>query len=310
MSPADASPSTADRSVQALRPAWPVDARVCAAVTRRRGGVSPPPFESLNLAAHVGDDPAAVAENRRRVRAALGLPDEPLWLSQVHGATVMDADRLGGASPAAAPVAVPVGAAAEAPAWEPAGVPPGVPPGVPATAPQADAAITRRAGRVLAVLVADCLPVLLAHRDGGAVGVAHAGWRGLAAGVLEATVGAFGCPAGELTAWLGPAIGPAHFEVGEEVRAAFCGHDAGAAAGGGAGAAHAFRRNERGRWQCDLALLARQRLASLGVHSVHGAAVCSYSDAREFYSYRRDGRTGRVAALIWIEPGRTASVPQ
>jgi purine-nucleoside/S-methyl-5'-thioadenosine phosphorylase / adenosine deaminase len=272
--------SPTDQALQVLRPAWPVDAGVRTAVTGRGGGVSPPPFDSLNLAVHVGDDPAAVAENRRRLRVALGLPGEPLWLSQVHGTAVVDADRIGDASPAA----------------------------VPAAAPQGDAAITRSAGRVLAVLVADCLPVLLARRDGGAVGIAHAGWRGLAAGVLEAAVGAFDCPAGELTAWLGPAIGPAHFEVGEEVRAALCGRDAGAATGTAAGAdaaaARAFRRNERGRWQCDLAQLARLRLARLGVRSVHGAPHCTYEDRQEFYSYRRDGRTGRVAALIWIEPGR------
>ena len=260
MTALNAAPSAAIPGLQALRPQWPADARVCAAVTRRSGGVSGTPFESLNLAAHVGDDPVAVAENRRRLRAALALPSEPLWLSQVHGTVVMDADRLGDGGQ---------------------------------TAPTADAAITRRANRVLAVLVADCLPVLFARRDGSAVGIAHAGWRGLAAGVLEATVRAFDGPAGELIAWLGPGIGPAHFEVGEEVRTAFCTGDSGAAC--------AFQPNARGRWQCNLPGLARARLARLGVNSVHEAAICTYS-APELYSYRRDGQTGRVAALIWLEP--------
>jgi YfiH family protein len=198
-----------------------------------------------------------VAENRRRVAAGLQLPAEPLWLSQVHGTTVLNADAMSGGH----------------------------------TPPRADAALTREPGRVLAVLVADCLPVLLAAHDGSAVAIAHAGWRGLAAGVLEATVAALGIAGEELHAWLGPAIGPAHFEVGEEVRAAFC------AAGGEAAAA--FERNDRGRWQCDLRLLARQRLSRLGVRSIHGEARCTYAEVDAFYSFRRDGNTGRMAALVW-----------
>jgi hypothetical protein len=249
-------------TVAVLRPDWPVLPRVGAAVSLRCGGVSAAPFASLNLAAHVGDDPAAVAQNRRRLCAQLALPAEPLWLSQVHGTCVMDADQV----------------SADHSGSEPP--------------PQADAAVTRQAGRVLAVLVADCLPVLFARRDGGAVALAHAGWRGLAAGVLEATVAALDCPGQELYAWLGPAIGPAHFEVGEEVRAAFCLHEARAAG--------AFERNRHGRWQCDLHQLARQRLAALGVQSVHGEGRCSYALTQSFYSYRRDGITGRMAALIWL----------
>jgi YfiH family protein len=177
----------------------------------------------------------------------------------VHGARVVDADVL-----------------------DPAGV---------AEPPQADAAISRRPGRVLAVLVADCLPVLIAQRDGAAIGVAHAGWRGLAAGVLEATVAALGASGAELCAWLGPAIGQGHFEIGEEVREALCAADP--------GAADAFVSNERGRWQCDLARLARRRLAALGIGQVHGTAPCTYADGGRFYSYRRDGATGRLAALLW-----------
>lgn len=260
-------PDAAHAAVGVLWPQWPVPAPVRAAVSLRGGGVSRAPYDWLNLGAHVGDDPAAVSENRRRLRAALALPAEPLWLSQVHGTRVIDADSLA-SSPAA-------GTAPQEP-------------------PQADAALTRRRGRVLAVLVADCLPVLLAHRDGGAIAVAHAGWRGLAAGVLEATVAALDCAPAELHAWLGPAIGPEHFEVGEEVRAAFCASDAGAAA--------AFGRNARGRWQCDLPRLARRRLGALGLHSVHGQPRCTYAQRDSFFSYRRDGVTGRVAALLWLAP--------
>lgn len=242
---------------QLLAPEWPAPPRVRAAFTLRSGGVSRPPFDSLNVGAHVGDEPAAVAENRRRVRAALALPAEPGWLEQVHGVRVADLDTARGA---AAP---------------------------------ADAALTRSTGRVCAVQVADCLPVLLAARDGSAVAVAHAGWRGLAAGVLEATVAALGGAAGELVAWLGPAISQRHFEVGEEVRAAFLASDPDA---GGA-----FMANARGHWQCDLAALARRRLGALGVTAVSGGTWCTHADPARFFSFRRDGRCGRMAALVWLE---------
>ncbi len=244
---------------QFLIPQWPVAGAVRAAVSLRTGGISQGPYGSFNLAVHVGDTAAAVAENRRRLRAALQLPSEPLWLAQVHGARVVDADAV---DPAAG-----------------------------AAPPQADAAISRRPGRVLAVLVADCLPVLIARRDGSAIGVAHAGWRGLAAGVLEATVASLGAGNAALCAWLGPAIGQAHFEVGQEVREAFCARDPDAAG--------AFAPNARGRWQCDLAGLARRRLAALGISDIHGAAPCTHADAGRFYSYRRDRVTGRLAALLW-----------
>jgi YfiH family protein len=247
--------------VQILRPDWPAPATVHAAFTLRRGGVSTAPYESLNVGAHVGDVPAAVAENRHRIRTQLELPEEPVWIEQVHGIEVLDLDEV---RQAAEPrVAV------------------------------ADAALTRRPGHVCAVQVADCLPVLLADRDGSAVAAAHAGWRGLAAGVLEATVKKLALEPGRLLAWLGPAIGPRHFEVGEEVRRAFLAHDA-AASG-------AFAANTRGRWQCDLAGLARRRLATLGVSTVFGGNACTYADAWSFFSYRRDGRCGRMAALIWRE---------
>jgi YfiH family protein len=254
-----------------LWPDWPAPAPVRSAFTLRAGGVSAGHYASLNLGAHVGDEPTAVTENRRRVAAELRLPAEPLWLSQVHGTTVVAAD----AARLAADDAMLATGHRDA-------------------APQGDAAVTRRAGRVLAVLVADCLPVLLARRDGGAVAVAHAGWRGLAAGVIESTIAALDASGEELLAWLGPAIGPAHFEVGDDVREAFCGQQRQASA--------AFVRNARGRWQCDLPQLARQRLTALGVRGVHGAARCTYREPGSFYSYRRDGATGRMAALIWLVP--------
>jgi polyphenol oxidase len=257
-----------------LLPNWPAPARVRAAFTLRAGGVSHGNYGSLNLGQHVGDDPGAVLENRRRVIAGLHLPSEPLWLTQVHGTTVLDADAA--PAPAAAMAADDAGASA-------------------------DAALTRQSGRVLVVQVADCLPVLLARRDGSAVAVAHAGWRGLAAGVVEAAVAALGVAGEELHAWLGPAIGPAHFEVGEEVRAAFC--EPGGTSGGArrGEAAAAFVRNDRGRWQCDLRLLARQRLLQLGVRSIHGEPRCTYAEVDAFYSFRRDRATGRMAALIWLD---------
>jgi len=245
-----------------LFPDWPCPPGVRAAFSLRTGGASGGPFASFNIADHVGDDAAAVAANRARLAAALGLPAEPLWLEQVHGAGVADF----------------------------AGPP----------RPQADAAIGRLPGEVCVVMVADCLPVLFADRDGSCVGAAHAGWRGLAAGVLERTVAALPVPPDRLLAWLGPAIGPAAFEVGPEVREAFVGVSPGAAA--------AFRQGTGDRWFADLYALARQRLAAAGVQAVHGGGWCTVADPARFYSYRRDGATGRHAALIWrVPPGAGAS---
>ena len=249
--------------VQILKPEWPAPPGVRAAFALRSGGVSAPPFDSLNLGAHVGDEAEAVAENRRRLRTQLRLPEEPAWMEQVHGIDVLDLDALAHGGAARGIVT-------------------------------ADAAHTRRAGRICTVQVADCLPVLLAARDGSAVAAAHAGWRGLAGGVLEATVQALAVEPGQLIGWLGPGIGAAHFEVGEDVRRAFVTHDAAAAAA-------AFTSNQRGRWQCNLAALARARLAALGVAAVFGGEWCTYADAARFFSYRRDGRCGRMAALIWRE---------
>lgn len=237
-----------------IYPDWPVAERVGALVTTRRGGASAGRYASFNLAAHVGDDPAAVAANRRRLAEAGRLPATPLWLRQVHGTRVAAAERAG-------------------------------------VAPEADAAVAREPGRVLAVLTADCLPVLLAARDANVVAIAHAGWRGLAAGVVEAALGAMQVPAAGVAAWLGPAIGPRHYVVGADVAAAF------ADAPGHSGA---LTSAGPGRWHCDLAALARARLAAAGVADIGGCGLCTYEEAGRFYSYRRDGETGRFASLLWI----------
>jgi polyphenol oxidase len=254
--------AAAPGTIGVLAPEWPAPAGVRAAFTLRTGGVSAPPFDSLNVGAHVGDASGAVTENRRRVQLQLRLPAEPVWIEQVHGTEVLDLD---------------------------AG-PPGRGEGVGATA---DASLSRRGGPVCVVQVADCLPVLFAARDGSSVAAAHAGWRGLAAGVLEATVSRLAVDPARLLAWLGPVIGAAHFEVGEEVRESFVTRDGGAAG--------AFTRNPRGRWQCDLAKLARRRLATLGLTAVFGGTWCTFADRTRFFSYRRDGHCGRMAALIWLE---------
>jgi len=237
-----------------LRPDWP--AAVDALVTTRDGGASSGAYASLNLGLRSGDDEAAVRENRRRLQALL--PSPPVWLRQVHGTRVADAD------------------AARAAGVE----------------PEADAAVARRPGTVCAVLVADCMPVLLADEAATVVGVAHAGWRGLCEGVLEATVGAMGVAPERLIAWLGPAIGPRVYEVGDEVRDAFLARDP--------ASAQAFRAARPGHWLLDLYAVARQRLAAKGVARVHGGGLCTFSDPVRFFSYRRDRSTGRMAALIWL----------
>ncbi|MCU0897888.1 MAG: peptidoglycan editing factor PgeF [Burkholderiales bacterium] len=239
---------------ECIRPAWPVPPRVHALATTRAGGASSGPYDSFNLGDHVGDDPVHVARNRALLEQRL--PAKPLWLAQVHGTTVVDAADVNGV-------------------------------------PTADAAVTRAPGVVLAVLTADCLPVLLAARDASAIGIAHAGWRGLAAGVIEATVARMAAAPSRIVAWLGPAIGQGAFEVGEEVREAFVAPDAGAAS--------AFVRGKPGKWQADLEALARRRLAAAGVAEVHGGGLCTFTDRERFFSFRRDGRTGRMATLLWLE---------
>jgi YfiH family protein len=236
---------------------WPLPRGVRAAFSTRAGGVSAAPCDSFNLATHVGDQPAAVAANRARLSSLLALPSEPAWLEQVHGTAVVDLDAST------------------------------------ITPRTADASMTRTSDRVCVVMVADCLPVLIATRDGQRVAAAHAGWRGMAAGVLERTVAALGVEGAGLTAWLGPAISSQHFEVGDEVRAGFLESD-GQSAG-------CFVKNSRGRWQADLVGLARRRLAALGITHVGGGTWCTYADRARFFSYRRDGGGGRMAALIWKE---------
>ncbi len=242
--------------MQALRPDWPAPPWVRACTTTRPGGVSTGAYAGLNLADHVGDNPRRVAENRALVRLALDLPAEPRWLSQVHGCEVVPAaDAAPGAT--------------------------------------ADASVTRESGVVCAVLTADCLPLLMCDRRGRTAAAVHAGWRGLAGGVVERTLDALGEAPADLLVWLGPAIGPDAFEVGPEVRAAFLDSDPAAAA--------AFRRGPGDRWRADLYALARARLARAGVTRVYGGGVCTFADPDRFYSYRRDGVTGRMASLIWLE---------
>ena len=236
-------------------PDWPAPSAVRAVVTTRIGGVSQSPYASFNLATHVGDNPSAVKTNRHRLRCDLPLPSEPVWLRQVHGTTVVDAGHSG-------------------------------------MEPEADGAYAVRSGVVCAVLTADCLPVLLCDRAGTKVAALHAGWRGLANGVIEAGVKALGGVDGDLMAWLGPAIGPAAFEVGAEVRSAFLAHDPQAEA--------AFQPNSAGKFLADIYRLAHQRLAAAGVHQVSGGGFCTVSDRERFFSYRRDGTTGRMATLVWL----------
>ena len=243
-------------------PSWPAPSRVRAFVTTRDGGVSGGPWAAadgggMNLGLGSGDDRETVRANRARL--ARCLPREPAWLRQVHGARVVDASSV------TTPHVV-----------------------------EADASFTGAPGVVAAILVADCMPVLFCDRAGTRVAAAHAGWRGLAAGVLEATVAASGLEPDATIAWIGPAIGPSRFEVGDDVREAFL------AASDDAAVRAAFVPRGPGKWLADLPALARTRLASIGVRDVHASGLCTASDARRFYSYRRDGVTGRMAALIWL----------
>ncbi|MEW6168079.1 MAG: peptidoglycan editing factor PgeF [Pseudomonadota bacterium] len=235
---------------------WPAPPRVRAVQTLRGGGVSAPPFDTLNLAAHVGDAAEAVATNRQRLRRALQLPSEPVWLQQVHGTEVVELRSADAGTPCA------------------------------------DGAWTSVPGVVCAVLSADCLPVLLAASDGSIVAAVHAGWRGLAAGVLEAAVAALPVPPARLRACFGAAIGPQAYEVGADVHAAFVSDDATAGA--------CFVAVRRGHWLADLYGLARLRLQRAGVVSIHGGGRCSYRSAERYFSHRRDGVCGRMASLIWI----------
>lgn len=240
-------------------PDWPAPRGVHAAVTTRDGpGVSAPPYARFNLGLRSDDAPDAVRSNRDALQQALDLPATPRWLRQVHGNAVAELGPLPSADE-----------------------------------PQADAAVSRLPGTVLAILTADCLPVLFCSVDGARIGAAHAGWRGLAGGVLEATVEAMCCRPERMLAWLGPCIGGSAYEVGEEVRVAFVDQ--------AAGAASCFVPTRPGHWRCDLAALARRRLAALGLTDIFGGGFDTLAD-RRFYSYRRDGAaSGRFASLIWMQ---------
>lgn len=248
-----------------VRAGWPAPPGVHAFTTTRHGaGASRAPFDAFNLGnrqAADGDDPAVVGRNRAELVERFGLPAPPHWLRQVHGVDVLrfDAPADGGGEP------------------------------------EADAAVASAPGVVLAVLSADCLPVLFCARDGGEVAAAHAGWRGLADGVLEATVAAMRTPAADLLAWLGPAAGPAHYEVGIEVYDAFVARDWASGA--------AFRCTRPDHWLVDLYALARRRLELAGMPAaqVHGGDLCTIGDPGRFYSHRRDRRTGRMASVIWFD---------
>jgi YfiH family protein len=254
-----------DRAVMTetwIFPDWPAPPQVHAAITTRQGpGVSTAPFERFNLGLRNGDVAEAVATNRSALQQALALPAAPRWLCQVHGSEVAELGPLPSADE-----------------------------------PVADAAVSRVPGTVLSILTADCLPVLFCAVDGREIAAAHAGWRGLAGGVLEATLEQMASPRGDVLAWLGPCIGAASYEVGDEVRTAFVAHDAAASA--------CFAPTRPGHWLCDLAGLARQRLQAAGLRQVSGGGFDTFADSR-FYSYRRDAAgSGRFASLIWLEPSR------
>ena len=237
-----------------ITPNWPAPAAVKAVQTTRHGGFSVAPYHSLNLGSHVGDAPLCVARNRMLLNTLL--PSEPVWLEQVHGTHVANADSAD-------------------------------------CRPQADACIARHRAAVCVVLTADCLPVLLCDTQGSVVGAVHAGWRGLAAGVIEATVRAMEVAPQNLMAWLGPAISQPAFEVGAEVRAVFIDANPQAAA--------AFIPGQPGKWHADIYALARLRLNALAITRIYGGEHCTYRQSEKFFSYRRDGATGRMGTFIWLD---------
>ncbi len=243
-----------------IAPSWGRTGPVRVLTTTRVGGVDGGSRSGFDLGHSEDGATPACAANRRRLRTAFDLPAEPCWLRQEHGIRVIEADA-----------------------------------GSAGTLPPSDGAWSSTPGRVCAVLTADCLPVVLAEADGGAVAVAHAGWRGLAAGVVEAMVAAIPVEPSRVRAWLGPAIGPRAFEVGPEVRAAFVEHDPAAVT--------AFQRGREDRWFADLYTLARQRLRNSGITDITGGGHCTFSEPERFFSWRREGcGTGRMATLAWIHP--------
>ncbi len=239
-----------------LHPDWPAPEKVQAVSTTRRGGVSLPPYDSFNLALHVGDQAEAVAANRQQLAMQLGLQAAPCWLQQVHSNRVIEAQAS-------------------------------------TEVTEADACVSRRPHAVCVVMTADCLPVLFCDRQGRVVAAAHAGWRGLADGILEATLKAMQVDAGDVMAWLGPAIGAQAYEVGAEVRDTFVQQMPASES--------AFVATRKAHWLMDMYRLARLRLQVSGVKAIYGGEFCSYTERERFYSYRRDGVTGRMASLIWLQ---------
>lgn len=242
--------------IEVIKPNWPAPVMIKAYTTTRIGGVSQNNFTSFNLAAHVEDDITAVNKNRVLLRKQLGLPNEPLWLTQVHGIEAVQAELY-------------------------------------QNTVIADASYTQKSNTVCTVLTADCLPVLICDRTGTCVAAIHAGWKGLAAGVIEATLEKLPVNTKDLLAWLGPAIGSTAFEVGEDVINLFIKHEQ--------QAEQAFKSFKNNKWLANIYLLAKQRLMQLGVDSIYGGEFCTYTQAEKFFSYRRDKQTGRMASLIWIE---------
>lgn len=241
--------------IEVISPDWPAPARVRAFSTTRMGGLSQLPYDSLNLGDHVGDEAQTVTQNRQRLVQQQGLPSTPCWLEQVHGCSVIEA-------------------------------------GIDSRR-QADASFSHQTGEVCVVMTADCLPLLLSDREGSCVAAVHAGWRGLLDGVIEATLEKTGVPPEQILAWMGPAIGPAAFEVGDEVYQAFIEREPSSAS--------CFYTNRPGHKLADIYSLASQRLTAKGVAFIGGGQCCTVSDSARFFSYRRDGVTGRMATLIWLE---------
>lgn len=265
---------------------WPAPSHVHAFTSLRSGpGVSLPPFDRFNLGARCGDEARHVQINREHLHRLGGLPAAPKWLQQVHGTAVARFDRAAQPARPGEVFAQPgAGGSAIADPRDDAAV---------SAEPVADAAVTASTGTVLAILTADCLPVLFCNRNGSEVAAAHAGWRGLAAGVLEATVGAMHSAPGEVLAWLGPAAGPQAYEVGVEVRDAFVGPDA--------RAAEAFVPTRPQHWLMDMYALARQRLRAIGILDIYGGGHCTISEPQHFFSHRRDQRSGRMASVVWMQ---------
>ncbi|WP_273149929.1 peptidoglycan editing factor PgeF [Methylophaga thiooxydans] len=238
-----------------LTPDWPAPLNVKAVSTTRQGGFSQAPFDSMNVGTHVGDDASVVKKNRDQLKQLIHLPNSPLWLEQVHGTDVIHTSS-----------------------WK--------------KSSQADAIYSDQPNHVCAIMTADCLPVLFTDRQGTQVAAAHAGWRGLLNGVLENTVSQFTGAREDILVWLGPAIGPTQFEVGQEVYAAFTAYSQ--------DAKQAFKVSDQTHYLADIYLLAKQRLSALGITQIYGGDFCTVTEKQRFFSYRRDGITGRMVSLIWI----------